>query len=360
MTIPRDHIQSMAAYALADLSTAASGDIISLSQNESFRPPSPKVAEAVKGALSQSMLYPDPDWRDLREELADVHAIEGSRILCGNGSLDLIAAIASVYSGPKRSVLVPEHAYPFFRTAAALSDARVDQVTEVDATVSVPAMLDAARSDTGLVFIANPGNPTGTRLSKKDLVRLREGLRDDILLVIDEAYGEFADLLGERCFDMVEDGNTIVLRTFSKAYGMAGYRVGWGLFPGSVQREVRKVLNPNNVSSLSQAAVLAALRDQRYMRETCDLTVQIRDRIATDLESAGFKVYPSFTNFLLVDCETEANADDLDQRLREEGILLRKQAGAGLPGMVRMTVGTAKAMNVAADRMIKWRAISCR
>ncbi|MEM8836974.1 MAG: histidinol-phosphate transaminase [Pseudomonadota bacterium] len=360
MTIPRDHIQSMAAYALADLSTSASGDIISLSQNESFRPPSPNVGEAVKSALSQSMLYPDPDWRDLRNALADVHAIQSVRILCGNGSLDLIGAIARVYSGPKRSVLVSEHAYPFFRTAGALSDARVDKAPEVDATVSVSAMIDAVRPDTGLVFIANPGNPTGTRLSKKDLVRLREGLRDDILLVIDEAYGEFADHLGERCFDMVEGGNTILLRTFSKAYGMAGYRVGWGLFPDLIQCEIRKVLNPNNVSSLSQVAALAALRDQRYMRETCDMTIEIRDRIAADLKSAGFKVYPSFTNFLLIDCETEAKADDLDQRLRDEGILLRKQVGAGLPGMVRMTVGTAEAVNIAVDWMIKWRAISCR
>ena len=111
---------------------------------------------------------------------------------------------------------------------------------------------------------------------KAELERLRAGLRPEILLVIDEAYGEFADHLGERCFEMTADGNTIVLRTFSKAYGLAGLRIGWGLFPPAVLAEVRKVMNPNNVASVSQAAALAALQDQAYMRETCRMTADLR------------------------------------------------------------------------------------
>ena len=233
-------------------------------------------------------------------------------------------------------------------------------VPEVERTVCVSAMLEAVKPDTGLVCVANPGNPTGTRLSKNNLLRLRRELRDDILLVVDEAYGEFADHLGERCFEMVEDGNVVILRTFSKAYGMAGYRVGWGLFPENIQSEVRKVLNPNNVSLLSQVAALTALRDQDYMRETCDLTIKIRDQVSSELQNAGFKVFPSLTNFFLIDCETEASADELDHFMRGEGVLLRNQVGVGLRGMLRMTVGSHEAMSIVADKMKRWREAVCR
>lgn len=359
MIVPRSHIKSMAAYALADLNASTSAEVISLSQNESFRPHSPKIVDAIQKVVPQARLYPDPDWTELREKLAVTHSIPSQLILCGNGSLELIAAIASVYAGPNRAVLIPQHAYPFFRTAAALSGARIDAAPENDATACVLAILDAVRPDTGLVFIANPGNPTGTRLAKEQLLMLRRELRDDILLVVDEAYGEFADHMNERCFDMIDSGDTVVLRTFSKAYGMAGYRVGWGLFPDPIQREIRKSLNPNNVSMLSQVAAVAALEDQEYMHETCDVTIELRDQASDRLRTAGFKVYPSFTNFILIDCESASNADELEMHLRNEGILVRKQSGAGLPNALRMTVGSEEAIDRCLRSMIKWRKSIC-
>ena len=302
MTIPHPHIHSMAPYALADLRAPKGRHMISLSQNESLRPPSPKVSEAVLNSLSKGMLYPDPVWTELRQALALTHNVSSGHILCGNGSLTLITALAHVFAGPERSVLAPVHAYPYFRTAAETAGARFDTALEHNATASVSAMLDAVLPDTGMVCVANPGNPTGTRIPKADLLQFRQELRSDILLVIDEAYGEFADHLGERCFDMVEGGNTVVLRTFSKAYGMAGYRVGWGLFPEPIGREIHKVLTPNNVAYPTQVAALAALEDHDYMLETCTMTTAIREQVAADLQAAGFKVFPSFTNFILMDC----------------------------------------------------------
>lgn len=355
MTQPRTHIASMAAYSLAELTVPDGKELISLSQNESLRGPSPKAVKSAATALENGELYPDPDWSDLRQALADLHGIAAEGILCGNGSLDLIGCIARVFAGPERAVLAPAHAYPFFKTATQMAEARFDTAPEDDAQVDVQAMLQAVKPDTGLVFVANPGNPTGTRISKAALQELRKGLREDILLVVDEAYGEFSDHLGERCFDMVESGNTIVLRTFSKAYGMAGFRVGWGLFPPEIASQLRKVMNPNNVSGPSQVAALAALQDQSYMLETCRLTADLRVEAVKQLNDAGFKTYLSFTNFILIDLETPKAAQSADAALQAEGIFLRPQAGAGLPHMLRMTVGPKKAMQAAITCLQDWK-----
>ncbi|MFY2822886.1 pyridoxal phosphate-dependent aminotransferase [Ruegeria sp. MALMAid1280] len=355
MTRPHPHIARMSPYALADLSTPEGKSLISLSQNESLRPPSPKAIGAAAQAMGTSMLYPDPDWTDLRNTLADLHGIDADGILCGNGSLDLIGCLARVFSGPERAVLAPAHAYPFFQTAARMADARLDTARERDVTVSVDALLAAVQPDTGIVFVANPGNPTGTRIPKSDLIRLRQGLRPDILLVIDEAYGEFSDHLGERCFDMVAEGNTVVLRTFSKAYGMAGFRVGWGLFPPGIAGQLRKVMNPNNIPASAQIAATAAVRDDAYMRETCEITAALREQAATSLRDAGFAPYPSFTNFLLLNMDSPKAAASADRKLRSEGVFLRPQGGAGLPHTLRMTVGSLDAMNTAIDILTQWK-----
>ena len=354
MTRARDHIASMAGYALADLTAPDGKPLISLAQNECLRGPSPQAVAAAQAALAGAELYPDPDWRALRHALAALHAIPADRILCGNGSLDLIGALARCFAGPDRAALAPAHAYPFFRTATLLAEARFDTAPEEAATVSVSALLDSVRPDTGLVLVANPGNPTGTRIPRAELARLRAGLRPDILLVIDEAYGEFADGLDAPSFDMVPAGNTVVLRTLSKAYGMAGFRVGWGLFPELVAAEICKVLNPNNISAMAQAAAVAALADQAYMRDTCRMTARLRDDASARLTAAGLRVLPSFTNFLLIDMGSAARARAADAALRRDGILLRQQAGAGLPHALRMTIGPAAAVDTAVTALVTW------
>jgi histidinol-phosphate/aromatic aminotransferase/cobyric acid decarboxylase-like protein len=236
-----------------------------------------------------------------------------------------------------------------------MAGARMDTAPEVDRTVSVSALVQSVRPDTAIVFVANPGNPTGTRIPKSELLRLRNGLRDDILLVIDEAYGEFADHLETPSFDMVEGGNTIVLRTFSKAYGMAGLRVGWGLFPPEVAGQLRKVMNPNNISLVSQAAALAALNDQAYMRETCVRTVDLRDTCGDRLRGVGFSIAPSFTNFLLIDLFSADVAQSADAALRAQGVFLRPQGGAGLPQTLRMTIAETSALDAAVRVLEEWK-----
>ena len=354
MIPPVPHIARMAAYQLADLSVPDGKRLVSLSQNESLRPPSPRVAEAIQLAAVSPHLYPDPDWSDLRQALGIAHGIDPDLIIYVNGSLDLIGALARAYLDADNAALAPAHAYPFFRTATHLTGARLDAAPEVDVTVDVDAMLEAMRPDTRIVFVANPGNPTGTRLPRSELLRLREGLRGDVLLVIDEAYGEFADHLNEPMFDLVRRGDTVVLRTLSKAYGLAGMRVGWGLFPSDIAGHVRKLLNPNNVALAGQLAALAAVRDQKYMRETCALTARIRDGFISRMRALGLQVPDSFTNFALMRFASAEQAASCDAHLRSEGVFLRAQAGAGLPDCLRATVGVADDMDFAAGLIEDW------
>ncbi|MEO1138831.1 MAG: histidinol-phosphate transaminase [Pseudomonadota bacterium] len=342
------HISAMAPYALANLDAPAGKRVVSLSQNESLRPPSAAVTEAIKSAAATPHLYPDPDWSGLRRAIADQHGLDPALILCGNGSLDLIAVLARAYLDQTTAALAPAHAYPFFKTATLMSGARFDTASEDKSGVDVSALLAAAAPDTRIVFLANPGNPTGTRISRADLLRLRDGLRGDILLVIDEAYGEFADHVDDPMFDLVARGNTLVLRTFSKAYGLAGMRVGWGYVPQTILTEMRKVMNPNNVALTGQVAAVAAITDQTYMHDTCAETAGIRDRFIARMRKAGLDASDSFTNFALLRFETVRLATRVDQALRAEGVFLRAQAGAGLPHSLRATVGVADDMDLAA------------
>lgn len=354
MTNPVPHIADMAAYALADLTAPKGKRLISLSQNESVRPPSPAVAEAMRQATQTPHLYPDPDWTTLRTAIADLHQIDAADIICGNGSLDLIGGIARAYLCAGRAALVPEHAYPFFRTATQMTGARIDIAAETKATVDVDTLLAQTKPDTYLVFVANPGNPTGTRLPRSELLRLRDGLPNQAILVIDEAYGEFSDHLNEPMFDLVTRDDTIVLRTFSKAYGLAGLRVGWGLFPAQIGAQMRKLLNPNNVALPGQMAATAAVHDQAYMRETCDITIARRDAFATRLRQMGLSVPDSFTNFTLVRFPSAVLAAKADAMLRHEGVFVRPQTGAGLPDCLRVTTGAAEDIDVTADLLADW------
>lgn len=354
MIRPNPHIAAIAPYALADLEASGSEPPVSLAQNESIRPPSPMALEAAARAMAESALYPDPDWSALREAISGVHQIPIDGILCGAGSMELIAALAKAYSGSGSGILGSGYGYAFFRKVAEFNNAPFDDVPENNFTISVDALLSAANHNTSIVFVANPGNPTGTRITRDDIVRLRDTLHEETLLVVDEAYGEFADGLEKPLFDLVKRGDTVVLRTFSKAYGLAGMRVGWGLFPPAIAAEVRKLLNPNNIAVASQAAAAAAMADQAYMRETCALTADLRESFSEEVRRLALTVPPSHTNFVLMDFADADRANSAETVLRNRGILLRGMAGYGLPNCLRATIGSSETMDRVAAILTDW------
>ena len=348
-------VARMAPYALAELPDG-DGRAISLAQNESLRPPSPEAIGAARAAAASAALYPDPDWTALRRAIVEVHALEPSQLLVGAGSMELIGAIASSYLNPGDAALTTEHGYLFFRTATSLAGGRVELAAETQRVVDVDRLLEAARSDTRIVFVANPGNPTGTRLPRSELARLRDSLPETALLVIDEAYGEFVDAPDASSWPLVERGDTVILRTFSKAYGLAGMRVGWGVFPNDIAAEVRKSLNPNNVGAPAQAAAAAAMRDQSYMRETVAKTAAGREAFISAARALGLTADDSAANFALIGFPGEDAASFVERALRDDGVIVRTMDGYGLAAFLRVTIADVDAMAIATTGLTEaWR-----
>jgi histidinol-phosphate aminotransferase len=334
-------IEAMSAFALADL---GGHDVPTLAQNESAFPPSPHAIAAGQEAAARSPLYPDPDWTVLRNTLAAAYNVDRDLILCGNGSMDLIACTIRAFAHEGGEVLATSYAYNFAAAATAQAGAIFVKAAETDFVVSIDNMLAAVTPATRVAFLCNPGNPTGTRIANSEILRLRAALRPDILLIVDQAYGEFDEQDPRSIFDLVGEGNTVVLRTLSKAYGLAGARIGWGLFPPPVAAQVRKLQNSNNVTVVSLAMAVAALEDRDYMRLTVTRTAAIRDRFADRLRAAGYNVVPSSTNFVLIRFGDVEAVRLAEQALRQEGIIMRNVGGYGLADCLRATIGPESVM----------------
>ncbi len=338
------HVAAMAPYALADLGGAGT---VSLAQNESAFPPSPAALAAGRAVLDQMPLYPNPEWPDLRAAVAEVHRLDPAKVLCGAGSMELITCLIRAFAGPGDRVLGTDYGYAFAASAAAQVRAEYVKARERDLTVSVDDILDAVTPETRIVFVCNPGNPTGTLISNCELLRLRAGLPADVLLAADQAYAEFADAENNpgEIFALAERGDTVVLRTLSKAYGLAGARAGWGYFPPEIAREVRKLLNPNNISIPSQAMAAAAMRDQAHMRNVVAKTAALRDGFAGDCRALGLEVPQSHTNFVLIRFASAEQAQAADAALRMEKLLMRGMGGYGLQDCLRATICSQPVMD---------------
>ncbi|MBZ9987178.1 aminotransferase class I/II-fold pyridoxal phosphate-dependent enzyme [Mesorhizobium sp. BH1-1-5] len=336
------HIEAMSAFALANF---GGYDRPTLAQNESAFPPSPSAIEAGRAAVARSHLYPDPDWTLLRDAIARAYGVERDLVLCGAGSMELIACIIAAFAGPGADVLSTDYAYNFAASAAARVGAAYVKAAERGYEISIDAILATLTPATRIVFVCNPGNPTGTRIKNAELLRLRAALPGDVLLVIDQAYGEFDDQDPQAVFALAGRGDTVVLRTLSKAYGLAGARVGWGLFAPQIAAEVRKMQNSNQVSTVGLAMAVAAVEDQAYTRGIVALTSDIRDRFAQGLRAAGYEVPESRTNFVLVRFADAAAAAAADKALRGADIIARGLAGYGLTDCLRITVGPQEIMD---------------
>jgi len=314
MIKPIAQLSAMAPYELATLDDS----LTSLSQNESLLPPSPAALEAGKKALSSATLYPDPDWTELRHAIASVHDINEQQILCGAGSMELIAACIHAYAG-----------------------------------INVDSILSKVTTRTRIVFVCNPGNPTGTRIPNTELVRLRDQLPPNVLLIIDQAYAEFDAQNHNSIFELVDRENTVVLRTFSKAYCLAGQRLGWGTFPESIAREVKKLLNPNNVSIVTQAMGISAILDQSYLKHVVDFTSKVRNEFRDKLAANDVHTPESHTNFVLVPFLDANRASDVNNRLKAAGFLTRGMGGYGLDHCLRITMASSDVMDAVSEQLIQ-------
>jgi len=316
-----------------------------LSSNESALGPSPKALEAFAAASSGLSVYPEGSAQILRETLGRAYGLDPARIVCGNGSDELLTLLANAYLRPTDEVMFTEHGFLVYRIAALANSATPVVIPETNLRADVDAMLARVTPKTRLVYLANPNNPTGTYLSHDEVRRLHAGLSPDTLLVIDAAYSDYVRRNDyEAGIEMVSNfTNVVMTRTFSKIYGLAGLRVGWAYCPASVADTLNRVRGPFNVSVPAQAAAVAALGDRTHVEASFAHNEKWRAWLIENIRKLGLRVDDSVCNFVLIHFENTKQAEEADTFLARRGLILRAVANYVLPHCLRMTVGSENA-----------------
>jgi histidinol-phosphate aminotransferase len=342
-------IRGLAAYdpghAIAALRERYGEILVELGSNENAYGCSPQVGAAISAALAQIHRYPDPLGTDLKQALAERHQIDPASILLGNGSHELLMLLARVFAGPGLEVVASQYGFALYGNAARAVGAGFSAAAALADDEPMPRGhdLDALHAAIGprtrLVFLCNPNNPTGSVLSRKALRGFLAALPAGVIVVIDEAYQEYvaAPEFGSALPLLAEFPQLVVSRTFSKAYGLAGLRIGYLLAHPGLIAVAERVRDSFNVNLLGLVAAEAALDDQAHVDHVRQRNAIERDRLADELRARGGRVFPSETNFLLVCFGIDAPA--IEARLLGAGIVVRPMAGYGLADCLRITVG---------------------
>ncbi|MEQ9335323.1 histidinol-phosphate transaminase [Thalassobaculum sp.] len=312
--------------------------------NESPFPPSPRAIAAMQEAATRVNYYPDPRWRDLTEALSAHTGIAQNRIVLGNGSDELIVQIARLAVSEGDEVLVPTPSFPSYGKVTAINGGRLVTVpVRQDGAADIDGMLEAVTDRTRLVFLCTPNNPTGGLLSTEEVVRLARGLPTSTVLVVDEAYYEYGRHAGgQDHLAALADVQVpwVSFRTFSKAYGLAGLRVGYALCGSDAMAEAfQKIRSVFNVSRIAQAGALAALADQEHSRSILERTRIERERIAAGLARLGCEAFPSVGNFVSAKCPKPPA--EVCAGLEARGVMISRLHAPGYDDYIRITTGNA-------------------
>lgn len=360
MTQPpvRPGILDLKPYVAGESTLEGIEHIVKLSSNEGALGTSPRAVAAMRAAAMDSHRYPDGGCVALREAIGHRHGLDPARLVCGAGSDELISLLVRAYAGPGDEVLFPAHAFLMFRLYTQGAGATPVAAPENNKVADVDALLAHVSERTRILFLANPNNPTGTYLSDAEVRRLREGLRDDVLLVLDAAYAEYVDKNDYEPGVALVDShpNTVMLRTFSKIHGLGGARVGWTYAPAHVIDVLNRLRSPFNVAAVSQAAAAAAIADVAFT----DMARQHNDYwlawTTERLRALGLDLTNSVGNFVLVTFQTEPGrtVHDADAFLRGKGVIARAMGAYGLPDSLRITIGTGEEMHACVDALTEF------
>lgn len=341
---PRPGVLDVTPYEAGVSKLDGMAHVIKLSSNESALGASPKAVAAYQAAAAKLHRYPDGASADLRAAIAAQFGLGADRIVCGNGSDELIHLLAQAYLGPGDEMLYSAHGFSIYPIAATAAGARPVAAPEREHTSDVDALLAHVTPATRILFIANPNNPTGTYIPASELRRLRAGLRGDVLLVVDAAYAEFVRRNDyEAGIELVSTHDNVVMtRTFSKIYGLASLRLGWAYCPAHVADVLNRVRGPFNVSLPAQAAGIAALQDTEFTEAAAAHNEQWLHWLEEELARIGLAFDKSAANFVLISFPQQNGCDAAaaDAHLRAHGLILRRMEGYGLPQCLRLTVGT--------------------
>lgn len=322
--------------------------IVKLASNENPLGASPLAVAAMHAAMSDIARYPDGSGFDLKKALSERYQIERSCIVLGNGSNDLLELAARAFLAPGDKVVYADHAFAVYALATQAAGATGISVPATKGFGhDLSAMLQAVvQHKVKMVFIANPNNPTGTFLGAAELLDFLRAVPPQVLVVLDEAYNEYLpqNLRYDSVSWLRDFPNLIISRTFSKAYGLAGLRVGYALAGELVADMLNRVRQPFNVNSVAQAAAVAALQDESFVRRTCELNQAGMEQITQGLTRLGLEYIPSYGNFVCCRIANFAQSEEkgagpMYRRLLELGVIVRPIANYGMPDYLRVSIG---------------------
>lgn len=338
-----DYIQGLPAYVPGKPVEEVEQDLkihaVKLASNENPLGPSPKAMEAARRALGDANWYPDGGSKRLREVLAKRNGVRFEEVFVGLGSSEIIDLASRVLLRPGLDGITSEGSFTLFAIAIRASGGHLIQTPMRDYAFDLAAIAASVTPQTRVIYIANPNNPTGTAFGAEDFAVFLRKVPGDVLVVLDEAYREYAarpDLPNSR--DLFHEYNNILtLRTFSKVYGLAGLRIGYGIGHPTLVAEMNKLRTPFNVTSVGQAAALAALDDTDHVRRSVEMNRAERRRLFDELRILGLSPVPSETNFLFIPIGPHAKS--LCDELLLEGVIVRPMGWMGFPEAIRISVG---------------------
>lgn len=346
---PKPWIGAIHAYVPGKSAGADGRPLVKLSANENPLGTSP-AALAARAEATDPARYPDPDSKALRAAIAALHGLDPARVVMGTGSDELLHLAAQGYAGPGDEVLYVRYGFSVYDIAARRCGAVPVVAPDADYGTDVDALLALVTERTRVVFVANPNNPTGSFLPKGEIARLHAALPASVLLVIDQAYGEYvAPEDDDGALALAEaHANVLVTRTFSKIYGLAGERIGWATGAPALIDTLNRIRGPFNVSGTGQAMALAAVGDQAFVAHARDHNRAERERFVAALNAMGnhgLRPLPSEANFVLILFEGALTAEAAFEGLAQRGYITRWLPNQGLPHALRITIGTAQQMD---------------
>ena len=339
-----DYIQGLAAYVPGKPVEEVEQDLkihaVKLASNENPLGPSPKAMAAARQALGEANWYPDGGSKRLREVLAARYGVRAEEVFVGLGSSEIIDLASRVLLRPGLTGITSEGSFALFAIAIRASGGKLVQTPMRNYTFDLDAMAAAVTPETRVIYIANPNNPTGTAFGAEEFDVFMKKVPGDVLVVLDEAYTEYAERrdLPKAMEIFKEYNNLLTLKTFSKVYGLAGLRIGYGIGHPTLVAEMNKLRTPFNVTSVGQAAALAALDDLEHVRRSVEMNHAERTRLLEELRKRGLRPVASETNFLFVPV-AGMDAKAMCDELLHEGVIVRQLAWMGFPNAIRISVG---------------------
>ena len=338
-----DYIQGLAAYVPGKPIEEVEQDLkihaVKLASNENPLGPSPKAMAAARQALGEANWYPDGGSKRLREVLALRYGVRAEEVFVGLGSSEIIDLASRVLLRPGLTGITSEGSFALFAIAIRASGGKLVQTPMRHYTFDLDAIAAAVTPETRVIYIANPNNPTGTAFGAAEFDVFLKKVPGDVLVVLDEAYTEYAERrdLPKAMEIFKKYNNLLTLKTFSKVYGLAGLRIGYGIGHPTLVAEMNKLRTPFNVTSVGQAAALAALDDAEHVRRSVEMNHAERARLFRRLQGMGLRPVASETNFLFI--PTGANTKGMCDELLHEGVIVRPLAWMGFPDAIRISVG---------------------